>query len=155
MSTLVTLGTTLASGVIAALIALGFDGWRSDRTRRREGREGLQEMQRVLADLSGAMLARDGVIDVTPLEDLDWADVAAARRGAYPYRDLLAPKDRELVSRNLIPYDITSQLPYDQRQVVVNQWAMDLDAAIQRAFAGPLRRLQLRRLHGGNAAELD
>lgn len=154
MSTLVTLGTTLASGVIAALIALGFDGWRGDRTRRREGRESLQEMQRVLSDLSGAMLARDGVIDVTPLENLDWADVAAARRGAYPYRDLLSPEDRELVSRNLIPYDVTTNRHYDQRQVVVNEWAMDLDAAIQRAFASPVRRRQLRR-HGGNEAELD
>ena len=111
MSTLLTLGTTVASGVIAAVIALGFDGWRSDRLRRNDGRQALQEMQRVLADLSASLLAADSVIDETPLESLSWGDVALARRSAYPYRDLLSSRDRELVSRSTIPFDRYSDLP--------------------------------------------
>ena len=144
MSTLITLGTTVASGVIAALIALGFDGCRNDRARRKDGREALQEMQRVLADLSASLLAADSVIDETPLETLSWGDVALARRSAYPYRDLLSPKDRELISRSTIPYDEYSDLPYDTRQPVVNAWATELDEAIERAFATRLKRLQMR-----------
>lgn len=145
MSVLITLGTTVTSGVIAALIALGFDGWRSDRARRKEGRQALQEMQRVLGDLSASLLAADAVIDETPLEDLSWKDVALARRSAYPYRDLLSPTDRELVSRSTIPFDPHSDLPYDNRQPVVNTWAMDLDDAIERAFAGRSFRLRNRK----------
>ena len=108
----------------------------------------------MLADLSASMLAKDGVIDVTPLEDLDWSDVATARRSAYRYRDLMLSEDRELVTRSYIPYDVTSQLPYDNRQPAVNTWAMDLDAAIGRAFAGPFQRLQLR-LRGRKEPALD
>ena len=144
MSTLITLGMTVASGLIAAVIALGFDGWRTDRARRKEGRAALQEMQRVLADLSASLLAADSVIDETPLEALSWGDVALARRSAYPYRDLLSPTDRELVSRSTIPYDRYSDLPYDARQPVVNTWAMEFDDAIERGFATRLKRLQMR-----------
>ena len=144
VQTLGSVGMTIVSGVVAALIALGFDGWRSDRARRKEGRHALQEMQRVLADLSAVLLALDGVIDETPLETLSWGDVALARRSAYPYRDLLAPSDRELVAKSTIPYEAHSDLPYDNRQLVVNDWAMELDDAIERAFAGRLKRLQLR-----------
>ena len=106
-------------------------------------------MQRVLADLSASLLAADSVIDETPLETLTWGDVALARRSAYAYRDLLASEDRELVSRSTIPFDQYSDLPYDTRQPVVNTWAMELDAAIERAFAPrwkrPLRRPTLLR----------
>lgn len=134
----------MASGVIAAVIALGFDGWRSDRARRRDGRVALQEMQRVLADLSASLLAADAVIEETPLEALTWGDVAVARRSAYPYRDLLLPAHRELVSRSTIPYDLYSNLPYDTRQPVVNTWAIELDDAIERAFETRLKRIQSR-----------
>jgi hypothetical protein len=144
MSILATLATSLASGVIAAVIALGFDGWRNDRARRVEGRQALQELQRVLGDLSASLLAADSVIDETPLETLTWGDVALARRSAYPYRDLLLPQDREYVSRSTIPYDPYSELPWDNRQLFVNAWAMELDSAIERAFAPPLARFRAR-----------
>lgn len=144
MSTLLTLGTTVVSGLIAAMIALGFDGWRSDRARRKDGRQALQEMQRVLADLSASLLAADSVIDETPLETLSWGDVALARRSAYPYRDLLPPKARELVSRSTIPFDRYSDLPYDVRQPVVDAWATELDDAIEQAFASWTRRCRMR-----------
>jgi len=152
---LATLGTTVFSGILAASIALAFDGWRSDRTRRRSGRESLQEMQRVLAGLSASILSAGSIIDETPLEDLTWGDVAPARRAAYPYRDLLRPADRHLVSRSTIPYDIHSDLPYDNRQPYVNTWAMDLDAAIERAFAsGPSRlRMRMKTLRQGDVAD--
>lgn len=135
MSVLVTLVTTLVSGVLAAVIALGFDGWRNDQARRKDGRAALEELQRVLADMSESMLANDSIIEQTPLQDLTREDIALARRSAYPYRDLLFPEDQQFVSKSSIRFDAYSDLPYDNRQVDVNQWAMNLDAAIKRAFA--------------------
>ncbi len=141
MSVIATLGTTLASGLIAAGIAITTDNWRGDRTRRREGEIALREFQRVLGDMSGYLLMKDSVIEETPLEKLDWPDLAQARRAAYPYRNLLRDADRELVTRSSVPYDAYSGIPYDSRQPEVNQWAMDLESAIDRAFAPRLRRL--------------
>lgn len=144
MSAIATLGTTLASGLVAAGIAITTDNWRGDRTRRREGEIALREFQRVLADMSGYLLMSDSVIDETPLERLDWPDLAQARRAAYPYRNLLHQDDRELVTRSSVRYDAYSDIPYDSRQPEVNQWAMELDDAIDRAFAPRLRRLWIR-----------
>lgn len=144
MADFATLGTTLASGLIAAGIAITTDNWRGDRTRRREGEIALREFQRVLGDMSGYLLMADSVIDETPLEELDWPDLANARRAAYPYRNLLHEDDRALVTRSSVPYDAHSDIPYDSRQPEVNQWAMELDAAIDRAFAPLLRRLWIR-----------
>lgn len=144
MSVIATLGTTLLSGVVAAVIAITSDNWRGDRTRRREGEIALREFQRVLGDMSGYLLMADAVIDETPLEKLDWPDLAQARRAAYPYRNLLHQDDRELVARSSVPYDAHTDAPYDSRQPEVNRWAMELDAAIDRAFAPRLRRLWLR-----------
>jgi hypothetical protein len=144
MSLIATLGATFASGVIAAGIAITADNWKGDRTRRRDGEIALREFQRVLGDMSGYLLMADSVIDETPLEKLDWPDLARARRDAYPYRNLLRSDDRELVMRNSVPYDAYGDWPYDSRQPEVNRWAMDLDAAIDRAFAPRLRRLWIR-----------
>lgn len=144
MPVLATLGTTLASGVIAAGIAITADNWRGDRTRRREGEVALREFQRVLADMSGYLLMADSVIEETPLEKLDWPDLAQARRAAYPYRNLLHPEDRVLVTRSSVPYDLSRERYYDSRQPEVNAWAMELDAAIDRAFSPRLRRLWIR-----------
>lgn len=141
MSVIATLGTTLASGVIAAGIAITVDNWRGDRTRRRDGEVALREFQRVLGDMSGYLLMADSVLDETPLEKLDWSDLAQARRAAYPYRNLLHRDDRDLVKRSSVPYDANSDMYYDSRQPEVNEWAMDLDAAIDRAFAPRLRRI--------------
>ena len=144
MSVIATLGATLASGVIAAGIAITSDNWRGDRTRRREGEIALRDFQRVLADMSGYLLMADSVIDETPLEKLDWPDLAQARRAAYPYKNLLHQDDRDLVTRSSVPYDAYSDIPYDSRQPEVNRWAMELDAAIDRAFAPRLRRVWIR-----------
>ena len=144
MSIFTTMGATLASGVIAAGIAITSDNWRGDRTRRREGEIALREFQRVLGDMSGYLLMADSVIDETPLEKLDWPDLAQARRAAYPYRNLLHQHDQELLTRNSVPYDRYTEMPFDSRQPEVNTWAMDLDAAIDRAFAPWLRRLWIR-----------
>lgn len=144
MSVIATPGATLASGIVAAGIAITSDNWRGDRTRRREGEIALREFQRVLGDMSGYLLMADSVIDETPLEKLDWTDLAQARRAAYPYRSLLHQDDRDLVTRSSVPYDAHSGIPYDSRQPEVNQWAMELDAAIDRAFAPRLRRLWIR-----------
>lgn len=116
MSFITTLGATLASGVIAAGIAITSGNWRGDRARRREGETALREFQRVLGDMSGYLLMADSVIDETPLEKLDWPDLAQARRAAYPYKNLLHQKDRELVTRYSVPYDAYSDIPYDSRQ---------------------------------------
>ena len=144
MADFATLGTTLASGLIAAGIAITTDNWRGDRTRRRDGEIALREFQRVLGDMSGYLLMADSVIDETPLEKLDWPDLATARRAAYPYRNLLHQDDQALVTRSSVPYDAYSGYPYDSRQPEVNQWAMELDAAIDRAFAPRLLRLWTR-----------
>lgn len=141
MSVIATLGATLVSGVIAASIAITTDNWRGDRTRRREGEIALREFQRALGDMSGYLLMADSVIEETPLEKLDWPDLAQARRAAYPYRNLLHQDDRDLVTRSSVRYDTYSDIPYDSRQPVVDRWAMELDAAIDRAFAPRLRRL--------------
>ena len=144
MSVMATLGTTLASGLIAAALAINTDNWRGDRTRRREGEIALRDFQRVLGDMSGYLLMADSVIDETPLEKLEWSDLAEARRAAYPYRNLLHRDDQKLVTRSSVSYDTCSDIPYDSRQPEVNQWAMDLDAAIDRAFAPRIRRLWIR-----------
>lgn len=144
MSAIATLGATLASGLIAAGIAITTDNWRGDRTRRREGEIALREFQRFLSDMSGYLLMADSVVDETPLEKLDWQDLAQARRAAYPYRDLLHQDDRYLITRSSVPYEAHSDIPYDSRQPEVNRWAMELDAAIDRAFAPWLRRLWIR-----------
>jgi hypothetical protein len=145
MSVVATLGVPLASGVIAAGIAIASENWRGNRTRRRDGEIALREFQRVLADMSGYLLMADSVIEETPLEKLDWQDLAQARRAAYPYKDLLHQEDRVLVTRSSVPYDVTRERFYDSRQPEVNTWAMDLDAAIDRAFEPRLRRLWARR----------
>lgn len=144
MSAIATVSATLASGIVAAGIAITSDNWRGDRTRRRDGEIALQEFQRVLGDMSRYLLMADSVIDETPLEKLDWADLAQARRAAYPYRSLLHQDDRSLVTRSSVPYDAHGGMPYDSRQPEVNEWAMELDAAIDRAFAPRLRRVWVR-----------
>lgn len=146
MSVIATLGTTLASGVIAAGIAISADTWRGDRTRRREGELALRDFQRVLADMSGYLLMAGAVIDETPLEKLDWKDLALARRAAYPYRSLLHHKDRHLVTRSSVPFDAHGDWYYDSRQPEVDRWAANLDAAIDRAFAPRMRRFWVRRI---------
>lgn len=144
MSVIATLGTTLASGVVAAVIAITADNWRGDRTRRRDGETALREFQRVLGDMSGYLLTRDSVIEETPLEKLDWPDLAEARRAAYPYRNLLHRDDQRLVTRSSVPYDEHGNRHYDSRQPEVNTWAMELEAAINRTFAPRLRRIWIR-----------
>lgn len=141
MSVIATLSATLASGVIAAGIAITSDNWRGDRTRRRDGETALRDFQRVLGDMSGYLLMADSIIEETPLEKLGWPDLAQARRTAYPYKNLLHQDDRGLVTRSSVPYDTYSNIPYDSRQPEVDRWAMELDAAIDRAFAPRLRRL--------------
>ncbi|MEQ6900820.1 hypothetical protein [Nocardioides sp. YIM 152588] len=150
MSVIATLGTTLASGVIAAAIAITADNWRGDRTRRREGEIALREFQRVLGDMSGYLLMADSVIDETPLEKLDWPDLAQARRAAYPYRNLLHHDDRRLVTRSSVPFDAHGNWHYDSRQPEVNTWAAELDAAIDRAFAPRLGRIWIRLVRRSN-----
>lgn len=140
--TLVTVGTTLLSGVVAAGLALAADRWRSDRARRIAGREALQEFQRTLVDWSSYTVITDVGLEEHPLEKVSLRDVAAARRAAYPYRDLLARNDQVLVKRNSVPFDPYSDHPVDARQPAINQWATDLHEAIERAFS---RRLWRRR----------
>jgi hypothetical protein len=94
--------------------------------------------------MSGYLLMADSVIDETPLENLDWPDLAQARRAAYPYRNLLRQDDQDLVTRSSVPFDANNDIHYDSRQPEVNRWAVELDAAIDRAFAPRLRRLWLR-----------
>lgn len=134
MTIFATLITTLSSGLLAAGLALAADGWRVDRARRQVGRAALDEFQRVLADRSSYIVIRDASLDETPLEEVSHADLAAARRVAYPYRDLLEKADRGLVTRNSIPFDLDDRSFIDVRQPVIDQWAMDLEDAITRAF---------------------
>ena len=145
MFLLATAVATLFSGVIASAITLGFDRWKTDHVRRRDGRAALEEMQRVLGDMSESMLAEDGILERTPLEALTPDDVAIARRSAYPYRDLLLPNDRQYVVKSSIHFDPHSDLPYDNRQIDVNEWAMNLHHAIDRAFAPRSWRALMRR----------
>jgi hypothetical protein len=144
VSVISTIAATLPSGIIAALIAISADSWRNDRSRRRDGEIALQDFQRVLSDMSGYLLMRDSVIDETPLEQLDWEDLAQARRTAYPYRNLLHRDDQYLVARSSVPYDIYDDLPYDTRQPAVTQWAVDLASAIDRAFATKTQKVRRR-----------
>lgn len=145
VSILFTLGATLISGVIAALIAIWSDNLRGSRTRRLEGEIALRDFQRVLADMSSYLLMADAVIDETPLEKLEWKDLAESRRSAYRFKDLLPPEDQYLLVRSSVPYDLNDELFYDSRQPAVNDWALKLDAAIDRAFSPRLRRWRRRR----------
>lgn len=73
-------------------------------------------------------------LEETPLEEVTNFDVATARRAAYPYRDLLRTEDRKLVVRSSVPFDPYDDAPLDSRQAKFNQWALDLQEAIDRAF---------------------
>lgn len=135
------IAVTFASGVAGALITIVGDRWGGSRARRQAGWEAIQDFQRVLSDFSSYLLARDGVFDdFAVLEKIEFQDVAVARRAAYPYKDLLAKEDRELITRSGVEFDPMSGLPYDARQPAINDWAMDLDRAISDAFKKPWKR---------------
>lgn len=136
----VTAATTLFSGGLGGLIALGLDNWRAGSARRRAGREALEEFQRVMADWSAFAVITIALDDEAPLENPSWHDLAAARRAAYPYRDLLRGKDRDLVERNSVSYDRCDEGPIDSRQPYINTWAIELQNAIDRAFKSSIRR---------------
>lgn len=70
MSVIATLGVPLASGVVAAVIAIASENWRGNRTRWRDGEIALREFQRVLADMSGYLLMADSVIEQTPSREV-------------------------------------------------------------------------------------
>jgi hypothetical protein len=131
---LITLSTTLFSGVTGAALALAGDRWRTGRVRKQTGREALQDFQRVLADRSSFMVITEAGLDETPLEEVTNFDVATARRAAYAYRGLLRPADRELVERSSVPFERSERMHLDPRQESLNQWALDLQGAIDRAF---------------------